>query len=350
MRIVFTGGGSGGHVVPNVAIIKNILSQAPETDILYIGSINGPEKHIIEAIHTPYHAITTGKLRRYFSLTTFIDGIKFFVGILQSLFILHRYAPDIIFSKGGYVSLPVTIAAWILRIPIIIHESDIHPGLANRIAARFANTVCVASNETRKYFPNAHTIVTGIPLRLNLHRGDAEQARSVTKLHEDIPTLLFIGGGNGDSLINTLVHSAIPELTKCFQIIHLLGSGSTSSDAPSHRYTPLRFVDEMKNLYTLADVVTSRAGATTLAELAYLGKRAIIIPMTKGCSRGEQIENANMFAQTHEATVLQESECTVSALYSAITSIQNQTAPIAEPNTATQTITTLLLSYDHIAS
>ena len=350
MRIVFTGGGSGGHVMPNVAIIKNILSRSPKTDIVYIGSTNGPEKRIIEAIHIPYHEIFTGKLRRYFSLTTFTDGAKFCVGILQSLFILHRLAPSVVFSKGGYVSLPVTIAAWILKIPVMIHESDIHPGLANRIAVRFANTVCVASKETQKYFPNAHTIVTGIPLRSDLDRGNKEQARSMTNLHESIPTLLFIGGGNGDASINALVQSALLELTKDSQIIHLLGSDSTNSEKPSHRYAPLHFVDEMKDLYALADVVISRAGATTLAELAHLGKRAIIIPMPKGCSRGEQIENANVFVQTHTAITLQESEYTVPTLCSAISAILLQTPSVAESNVATQTITDLLLSYDHLTS
>lgn len=347
MHIIFTGGGSGGHVVPNIAIIERLRALDSRMNILYIGSRDGIERRITESIPVPYCAIATGKLRRYFSWQTPLDIGNVCIGIVQSIITLHRHRADVVFSKGGYVSLPVTLAAWILRIPVVIHESDIHPGFANRIAAHFAKIVCVASEKTQKYFPKAQTIVTGIPIRSDLDHGNPERARSMTSLHENIPTILFVGGGNGDPFINELASSMQSQLVKNFQIIHLLGSETLSSALSSHRYTASPFADAMNDLYALADVVITRAGATTLAELAHLGKHAILIPMPRGCSRGEQIENAKIFANSHQASTLQESECTPDALVAAIAMMHSTTPTPPEQNIAAHTIATLLLSYEH---
>ncbi|MEI7512115.1 MAG: sugar transferase [Candidatus Uhrbacteria bacterium] len=316
MRVAFTGGGSGGHVFPNIAVFKLLIDKGycQSEDLLYIGTNTGFERTILQNEPITYKGITCGKLRRYASFQNFIDISKTATGIVQSFFILNAFKPDVLFAKGGYVSLPVVFASWLKRIPIVIHESDIHPGLANRLSAVFANVICISSKETQTYFAQNKTRLTGIPLRQDLHAGDKERARKLTGLLENIPTILFMGGGKGDPCINTLVDSNLQKLITEFQVIHLSGSSFSPlvSTEIKHRNRYARFdmlTNEMPDVYALADVIVSRAGASTLAEIAELQKPSIIIPMAKGCSRGEQIVNAKIFSQETGALLLDENEC-----------------------------------------
>jgi UDP-N-acetylglucosamine--N-acetylmuramyl-(pentapeptide) pyrophosphoryl-undecaprenol N-acetylglucosamine transferase len=300
MRVVFTGGGSGGHVFSNVAILHELLSKGVcvTSDLAYVGTKSGFERSVIQEMSIMYRGIDSGKYRRYFSWKNAFDLVHVLIGFFQSVWFMRRWRPDVLFSKGGYVSLPVVVAGWMLRVPVVIHESDVYPGLANRIAARFATVICLSTRETERYFLGKKTMLTGIPLRSDLRNGSSDRARQMTGLVEHLPVVLFMGGGNGDAVINALLEKFLPKLLTAFQVIHL--SGSSTQPKVVHRYARFPFLSsEMADVYALADLVVSRAGATTLAEIAELHKPYILFPMPKGCSRGEQVLNARIFANDH---------------------------------------------------
>jgi UDP-N-acetylglucosamine--N-acetylmuramyl-(pentapeptide) pyrophosphoryl-undecaprenol N-acetylglucosamine transferase len=306
MRIVLTGGGTGGHVIPNLAVIEE-LKKHKDVELLYIGSIDGIEQNLIEKISVKYKGIYCGKFRRYFSFQNFIDPFKIPIGIFQAYYIFKKFQANVVFSKGGFVSVPVVVAAKLLKIPIILHESDAIPGLANRICFKFASKICLGLEESKKYIGagSRKIVVTGNPIRSFLKDGDKQIGYKLTGLNKFRPVILVMGGSQGASQINTLVEKSIDELLKRFQIVHIRGRGNLDIGLHKTGYIQYGFLDEyLPHVYAIADLVVSRGGANSLAEIAYLKKKALIIPLGTSVSRGDQVENAELFAQKFGWNVL----------------------------------------------
>ncbi len=308
--ILFTGGGSAGHVVVNLALIPEFLNE--NYDVHYIGSYEGIERELIEGLEgVTYHGISTGKLRRYFSKDNFKDPFKVMKGVFQSNRIMKRTKPSIIFSKGGFVSVPVIIASKRRRIPSIIHESDITPGLANKIASKFADYVLTNFPETVKHFPENKAKYVGAIIRDELFKGSRERAYEFTGFSKNKPVLLIMGGSVGSVKINDAVRSKLQILTDQFQIIHLCGKGNIDSTIQQSGYVQYEYVtDELKDLLALSDVVISRAGANSIFEFLALRKPMLLIPLSLQASRGDQILNAESFEKQGFASVLKEEDLT----------------------------------------
>lgn len=307
MKIVITGGGTGGHVVPNLAVIEELKKRFPDADLLYIGSGAEIEEKLIKI---PYKKVPCGKLRRYFSFSNFIDLIKVPFGILKSLFILISFRPKVIFGKGGYVSVPVVIAGFILRVPTIIHESDIHPGLANRILARFAKQVAVAFPNTKENFKKSfrHKVITvGNPVRKEIFKGDHKNGQKFFNLNQEQAVIFITGGSQGAKNLNLKIAEIIENLVVDFQVIHQYGNSPIAFKHPN--YHPYDFLGkEMADAYAVSDLVVSRAGANSVFEIAALGKPCIFIPLSKKASRGDQILNANFIKEKSNTPVLEEDD------------------------------------------
>ena len=289
-----------------MAVIEE-LKKHKNIELLYIGSIGGVEQNLIEKVSVKYKGIYCGKFRRYFSLQNFIDPFKIPIGIFQAYYILKNFRADVVFSKGGFVSVPVVVAAKLLKIPIILHESDAIPGLANRICFKLANKICLGLEESKKYVgASARKIfVTGNPIRSFLKDGKAEIGLKLTGLNKFRPVILVMGGSMGAAQINDLVEKSIDELLKRFQIVHIRGRGNLDIGIHKTGYIQYEFLDEyLPHVYAISDLVVSRGGANSLAEIAYLKKRALIIPLGTNVSRGDQIENAKLFAQKFGWNVL----------------------------------------------
>ena len=322
-KIILTGGGTAGHVTPNIALIPRLKELGYE--ISYIGSYTGIEKELIEKEGIPYYAISSGKLRRYFDVKNFSDPFKVIKGYGQSMSLIRKLKPDIVFSKGGFVSVPVVIAAKQSRVPVIIHESDITPGLANKIALPSANVVCCNFPETIKHVPEGKAVLTGSPIRAQLYEGNRERALEFTGLSGNRPTILIIGGSLGSKVINEAVRQLLPVLIKDFQIIHLCGKGNIDVTT-SHMdgYMQYEYIsDELADLFALSDLVISRAGANAICELLALRKPNILIPLSKNASRGDQILNANSFKKQGFSYVLEEEDLTSETLKKAVDTVWN---------------------------
>ena len=304
--IVVTGGGTGGHVYPVLAV----LDELPRIRIVWIGSGSQLERRILEGRRLRYYGIPAGKLRRYFSVQNIIDLFRIGAGFLASLVILLREKPALVFSKGGYVSVPPVAAARLLGIPSLTHESDLRPGLATRINTRFADRVLVSFPGSDRYFDKrfrAKVIHTGNPIRKELLRGDPQIGRAMFGCPANVPLLLVLGGSLGAASINTLVLQIVDRLRMSCFIVHQLGSGHFGRETVQSNYYPAAyFHDELPDVLAAADLVLCRAGANTLWELAALGKPSILIPLPRGSSRGDQIENAGFFAEAGAAIVLQQ--------------------------------------------
>jgi UDP-N-acetylglucosamine--N-acetylmuramyl-(pentapeptide) pyrophosphoryl-undecaprenol N-acetylglucosamine transferase len=321
-RIVFTGGGTAGHVTPNLALIE-ILS-AEGWDIHYIGSLNGIERSIMNVIPIPYHAIRGGKLRRYFSWQNFIDPLKILVGISQSYFLLKKIKADIVFSKGGFVAFPVVVAAWLQRVPVIAHESDMTPGLANRLSFPFVNKICLTF-ATAKHFKNQRkVVVTGTPIRPELFKGLKAKGLELCGFDPLKPCLLVMGGSQGSTLLNQTVRECLPFLCKNYQVIHLCGKGKITEVLQNQKnYYQLEYAkDELAHLFAASELVISRAGANTLCEILALAKPHVLIPLSAKISRGDQIQNARYFKEQGISRVVAEEELTPERLLAAITETQ----------------------------
>jgi UDP-N-acetylglucosamine--N-acetylmuramyl-(pentapeptide) pyrophosphoryl-undecaprenol N-acetylglucosamine transferase len=314
-RIVLTGGGTGGHIIPNIAIIREIKKKHPDSGILYLGSKKGPEAKKIPEEGVNFKSVPAGKLRRYFSLQNIIDFIKVPFGILKAVFILKKFKPQVVFSKGGYVSLPVMYAAHLLRIPSILHESDVSPGLANKLTAKKADVICLSYPESMKYFPrDTKKVVTGNPVRDFIFKGEPENAYKITGFSKNIPAILVMGGSQGASHINETVFSSAKKLIKNYQLIHICGKGKTQKNISlpeefKNRYKAFDYVDkELADLYSITDLAITRSGANSLAEIEALNIPAILIPLGKKASRGDQIINAEMYKKRHPETIIIEDE------------------------------------------
>lgn len=318
-KIVMTGGGTAGHVTPNIALMP-ALKEA-EYEISYIGSYNGIEKGLIESQHIPYYGISSGKLRRYFDLKNFSDPFKVIKGYRQSVSLLKKIKPDVVFSKGGFVSVPVVLAAKLCHIPAIIHESDITPGLANKIAVQGAKTVCCNFPETLQYLPEGKAVLTGSPIRQELFKGKPQKARQLchfTDIHK--PTLLIIGGSLGSKIVNEAIRGILPELLQKFNVIHLCGKGNLDDSLTGlNGYAQFEYVSsELPDMFALADIAVSRAGANSICELLALHKPTLLIPLSAAASRGDQILNARSFEKQGFSYVLQEEQLDEHALLDAI--------------------------------
>jgi UDP-N-acetylglucosamine--N-acetylmuramyl-(pentapeptide) pyrophosphoryl-undecaprenol N-acetylglucosamine transferase len=322
--ILFTGGGSAGHVTPNLALIKKFLDM--EWQVIYVGSKSGMEKEIIQQLKIPYYGIASGKLRRYFSWRTFIEPFVVLLGIIQAFGLCRKLKPQIVFSKGGFVAFPVVVGAWLNKIPVVVHESDLTPGLANRLSFPFAKKICVTFPEGKKYFTEAKVIVTGTPIRESLLRGDVQKGRDLCGFSDNKPILLIMGGGLGSALINNIVRQILPKLLSKFQVVHLCGTGKIDNEFNSIvGYAQFEYLNtEISDIYACADLVVSRAGANTLYELLYLKKPHLLIPLSKNASRGDQIVNAQYFVGRGLSHVLYEEELDAEKLLAMLINIYKQ--------------------------
>lgn len=322
-RIVLTGGGTAGHVTPNMAIIPSLREKG--YDIHYIGSYDGIEKKLIEEMGIPYHGIATGKLRRYFDLKNFSDPFRVIKGFSQAKALMKELKPDVVFSKGGFVSVPVVLAASSKKIPCIIHESDMTPGLANKIAIPKADKVCCNFPETVEKLPEGKAVVTGTPIRKELFDGNAANAMSFCGFKEVRPTLLIIGGSSGSVRVNEAIWSCLDEILKTYNVIHLCGKGNLNNSLTGKKnYVQFEYIkQELANLLALADVVVSRAGANAICELLALKKPSVLIPLSLEASRGDQILNARSFDNSGYAKLLLEEDVNDTSLLEAINYVYN---------------------------
>lgn len=320
-RIVLTGGGTAGHVTPNMALIPNL--QEAGYDIQYIGSYDGIEKDLITGIDIPYHSISSGKLRRYFDVKNFTDPFKVMKGYLQASKLLKQLKPDIVFSKGGFVSVPVVLAAKHRHIPCIIHESDMTPGLANKLAIPSATKVCCNFPETLNYLPNGKAVLTGSPIRQELFQGNKERGLSFCGFTSDKPVILVIGGSLGAVAVNNAVRESLDELLKHFQIIHLCGKGKVEPSLQQKQgYVQFEYIKkELSDLFACTDLMISRAGANAICEILSLRKPNILIPLSAAASRGDQILNARSFEKQGYSFVIEEESLTKEALVQAVQTV-----------------------------
>jgi UDP-N-acetylglucosamine--N-acetylmuramyl-(pentapeptide) pyrophosphoryl-undecaprenol N-acetylglucosamine transferase len=319
--VAFAGGGTGGHVFPAIAVAEE-LSRLISGRMFWIGSRSGMEKAIVTHAGIPFHGIPAGKLRRYFSLSNFTDLIKIAAGIVSSAIILAREKPALLFSKGGFVSVPPVIAASLCGIPCYTHESDLDPGLATRINLRFCEKIFLSFDRTMEYLPPAYrkkAVVSGNPVRGAMYLGDSAAGRRIVGCGPHQPLLLVLGGSLGSSAVNALISSVLSELTSIAFVVHQTGEkGFESSSGLGEGYfTAPFFREELPHLMAAADIVVSRAGANSLAELSALGKPSILIPLPEGgTSRGDQVRNAEYYASKGAAVILRQEMATGARLLS----------------------------------
>lgn len=317
-RIILTGGGTAGHVTPNMALIPELKKAG--FDVHYIGSYEGIEKKLIEEMQVPYHGISSGKLRRYFDLKNFSDPFRVVKGYSEALRLMKSLKPDVVFSKGGFVSVPVVMAAKQRKIPAIIHESDMTPGLANKLAIPCATKVCCNFPETVKYLPEGKAVLTGTPIRKELFDGDAIEGLTYCGFTTEKPVLLVIGGSTGSVVVNEAVRGCLDILLEHFQVIHICGKDKIDKDYNGRTgYVQFEYVKkELASLLALSDVVISRAGANAICELLALRKPNVLIPLSAAASRGDQILNAHSFEEQGYSKVIEEENLTSGLLTSTV--------------------------------
>jgi UDP-N-acetylglucosamine--N-acetylmuramyl-(pentapeptide) pyrophosphoryl-undecaprenol N-acetylglucosamine transferase len=321
VRIILTGGGTAGHITPNIALVPELKKAGFE--VHYIGTKEGMERQLIEPLGIPYHTIHAGKLRRYLDFKNITDLFKIIGGFAEALAILAKVKPKVIFSKGGFVSSPVVWAAWVHRIPALIHESDITPGLANKLSIPFATKICYTFPETKHYLPSAKGILTGLPVRESLLRGDAVKGRRICGFNDNKPVLMVIGGSQGSEILNKAIRSILGQVMEKFNLCHLCGKNGVDPVLDQYSgYKQFDYVNEdLPHLLALTDLVISRAGATTLFELLAIKKPHLLIPLSKQASRGDQILNARSFEKQGFSKVLPEEDLNPEALLNTIFSL-----------------------------
>lgn len=350
--IVFTGGGSAGHVTPNIALMNKLRQLGWE--VRYIGSATGIEKDIIEREGVPFYPISSGKLRRYFDLKNFKDPFRVIRGVYESYRLLRRLKPAIVFSKGGFVSVPVVLGSWMNKIPVIIHESDMTPGLANKISIPFATKVCVTFPESMQHAQDQKAILTGLPIREGILNGKASKGYYLCDFHSQKPVILIMGGSLGSHVINQAVRDNLDRLLAQFQIVHICGNGNVPQDLSGKRgYKQFEYIsDELPDVMAMSDLVISRAGATSIHEFLLLEKPMLLIPLSLQASRGDQILNAKSFQKAGYADVLPEEELTseslaerVETLYAKREAYKEAMSSRNETNDAVETIVKLIETY-----
>lgn len=313
-KIVLTGGGTAGHVTPNIALLPSLKEAGYE--ITYMGSYDGIEKRLIEDFDIPYKGISTGKFRRYLDPKNLTDPFRVVKGYAEAKKFLKSYRPDVVFSKGGFVSVPVVRAAAALHIPCIIHESDMTPGLANRLCIPVAQKICCNFPETLKFLPENKAVLTGSPIRAELSRGSRLAGLDMCGFSANKPVIMVTGGSLGASTVNKTVREALPLLLKEFQVVHLCGRGKLDNVLLSTAgYKQFEYVKaELKDLFAMADLVISRAGANAICELLALKKPNILIPLPSSSSRGDQLLNAQSFEAQGFSIVINEDDLTTNLL------------------------------------
>ena len=321
-NIILTGGGAAGHVTPNLALLPEL--QANDYEVHYIGSKDGLERELVEAVGIPYYGISAGKLRRYMDVKNITDIFRIIKGFGDAMGVMRQIKPDIVFSKGGFVTVPVLAAARMLRVKCVIHESDITPGLANRLSQPFANKVCVSFPETLAHLPERKSVLTGSPIRRELLLGDRVKGLKLCEWQDlGNPVILVTGGSQGAAAINTCVREALPQLLERFRVVHLCGKGNLA-DINTPGYAEFEYVQEgLADLFAMADIVVSRAGANTLFEILALRKPNLLIPLPLGKSRGDQILNAESFALQGFSKLLPEEKMTPERLLKDIEMLYN---------------------------
>ena len=331
-RIVLTGGGTAGHVTPNIALIPALKSAG--YDIHYIGSYEGMERSLIEDQSIPYHGIATGKLRRYFSLKNFSDPFRVLKGFVEANRIIKELKPSIVFSKGGFVSVPVVWAAKKNHVPVIIHESDMTPGLANRLSFSAATRICCNFPETVEHLPKEKAVLTGSPIREELMSGDAAAAKKICGFEDsDKPVIMVVGGSLGAANVNNIIRKILPRLTERFNVLHLCGKGKLDEDLVGTKgYFQLEYAkEEMKDLFAYSDIVVSRAGANAICEFLALNKPNLLIPLSASASRGDQLLNAESFRKQGFSLVLDEdSDLTEDSLFETICRLYDERESFAK--------------------
>ncbi|MFI4962430.1 MAG: undecaprenyldiphospho-muramoylpentapeptide beta-N-acetylglucosaminyltransferase [Legionellales bacterium] len=338
--IVFTGGGTAGHVTPNIALIHEF--QGDGWDIAYVGSADGVEQAMIEAIGITFHAVSSGKLRRYFSLKNILDPFKIILGIFQSFWLFNKLKPDVLFSKGGFVAFPVVVGAFLNRIPIIAHESDMSPGLATRLCLPFVNRMCLSFEAAKNHFKKQDKIeVTGTPIRQQLFEGNAARGLKLCAFQADKPCLLVMGGSLGAASINLAIRQSLDALTQHYQVIHLCGKNKVDASLIGvGGYCQFEYInEELADLFAAASVVVSRSGANSLCEILALNKPHVLIPLSTKISRGDQIQNACYFEKAGISLVIQDEALNSQTLLDALEQIRQ-----------TQTEIELKIKALHIAS
>lgn len=350
-KIVLTGGGTAGHVTPNLALLPSLRERGYE--IHYIGSYQGMERALIEKAGVLYDGISSGKLRRYFDLKNFTDPFRVLKGCAEAMKLIKKYRPDVVFSKGGFVAVPVVLAARRCRIPVIIHESDMTPGLANKICIPSASKVCCNFPETLSYLPKEKAVLTGSPIRRELLEGDRLSGLTYTGLSADKPIILVIGGSLGSVTVNQALRRLLPELLHSFQVIHICGKGNLDESLNGQKgYVQYEYVDApLRHLFAAADLILSRAGANSICEILALRKPNVLIPLSAAASRGDQILNARSFEKQGFSTVLEEENLSDETLRKAILDTFRErerfiTAMEGSPlNDAVSTIMDMIISY-----
>lgn len=303
MKILFTGGGTMGSVSPLIAVYEKIKKDNPKTEFLFIGSADGPEKKAVESYKIPYQEISSGKLRRYFSWHNFTDPFKIFGGFVQSFIIIIKFKPQVVMIAGSFIGVPVAWAAYLLRVPVLIHQQDIIAGLANKMMANVAKRITVSYEPSLPYFSASKTVLTGNPVREEFYACNSQKGQVVFGLKEDLPVLLILGGGTGSQVLNEIVEKSLADLLQFSQVIHITGRDK-KIDINAENYHQFEFLThEMTEAICAADLVVTRAGMSTLSELIVLAKPMVIIPIPES----HQEYNAGYFQKNNAAVVLSQS-------------------------------------------
>lgn len=322
-KILLTGGGTAGHVTPNIALLPALRDL--NFEIKYMGSYDGIEKKLIEEQGIDYVGISSGKFRRYMSAKNFTDPFRVIKGYGEAKKFIKSYKPDIVFSKGGFVSVPVVLAAKKYKVPIIIHESDMTPGLANKISIPYATKVCHNFPETKNYLPEGKSVLTGSPIRAELMTGSSEKGRRMCEFSNNKPVIMVVGGSLGAVAVNEAVRSCLDELLKKYQIVHLCGKGKVDESLNNiDGYKQYEYIkEELKDIFAMSDIVISRAGANAICEIQALKKPSILIPLSAKASRGDQILNAKSFKNQGFSEVIEEEQLTKELLLETVDRVYN---------------------------
>ena len=335
LKVVLTGGGTAGHVMPHLALLPRMREL--NWEINYIGS-SGIERGLILNAGVPFVCIRAGKLRRYFSVKNFFDLFNVFFGFLQSVAALVQNRPHVVFSKGGYVTVPVVLAAWLLRIPVVAHESDYTPGLATKIAARFAKRLLLTFSETSKYLLGYNTDWVGTPIRQELGQGNMEKGLALCGFskNDPRPVVLVMGGSQGAQKLNQLIEDSYSLLTQNFRIVHLTGKGKNQSTIVSNEhYKSFEFLSsELSDIYSIVSYIVARAGANSIFEFLFLKKPMLLIPLEEG-SRGDQVFNARSFAEKGWAMILREKELNQAGFLASLSKLRESSAQMIEAQVRT---------------
>ncbi|MEA5083988.1 MAG: undecaprenyldiphospho-muramoylpentapeptide beta-N-acetylglucosaminyltransferase [Lachnospiraceae bacterium] len=336
--IVLTGGGTAGHVTPNLALIPVLLKEG--WNIKYIGTQNGIEKELVERENIDYYAVSSGKLRRYLSKENLTDVFKVIKGVKEATALIKKIKPDVVFSKGGFVAVPVVLGAKLNGVPVIAHESDITPGLANKIAMPFAKSVCTTFPETVRYIKGEKGINTGTPIRRELFSGEREKGLAICGFSGKKPVIMMMGGSLGAVKINNCLRGALNEILKEFDLVHICGKGNVDKNLMNLQgYRQFEYVSkELPHIFALVDIVVSRAGSNSISEFLALKKPSLLIPLSAKASRGDQILNAESFEKQGFSMVLDEDKMNEKVLIQAIYSLyKNKNTYVEKMNKSGQT-------------